>query len=119
MILASARGLGIDWAEIWEIPADLWRYAGLLFSDPNWDRLPTATFEMWRSVSMAWLGAILCVVLSIPLGIALALRHRNPTGVVSSSPCADPVAPVNYVNHKRFPTAAPFRWCERMARMYR
>jgi len=72
VILASARGLGIDWAEIWEIPADLWRYAGLLFSDPNWDRLPTATFEMWRSVSMAWLGAILCVVLSIPLGMIAA-----------------------------------------------
>jgi phosphonate transport system permease protein len=32
---------------------------------------------MWRSISMAWLGAILCVVVSVPLGM-LAARGVGP-----------------------------------------
>ncbi len=72
VVLWSGLGLGIEWSEVWSIPGELWRYAGLMFSSPNWERLPTALFEMWRSVSMAWLGAMLCVVLSIPLGMIAA-----------------------------------------------
>ncbi len=73
IILASGRGLAIEWSEVFEIPGQLRLYARLLFASPNWDRLPTALFEMWRSVSMAWLGMMLCVVLSIPLGLLAAL----------------------------------------------
>lgn len=72
VLLMSIVGLDIEWSEVWDIPSQMQRYLGLMFSDPNWSRLPTALFEMWRSVSMAWLGAILCVVASIPLGLIAA-----------------------------------------------
>ena len=72
LILASGKSLDIEWSEVLEVPSQMRLYVRLLFADPNWGRLPTALFEMWRSISMAWLGAILCVVLSIPLGMVAA-----------------------------------------------
>lgn len=80
VLLLSTFGLDIEWSEVWNMPSQLWLYLGLMFSDPDWSRLPTALFEMWRSVSMAWLGAILCVVLSIPLGM-LAANGIGPVWV--------------------------------------
>lgn len=77
VVVLAAAGLDIDWSELGEIPGELVRYAGLMFAPPNWEKLPRALFEMWRSISMAWLGAILCVVLSIPLGM-LAARNVGP-----------------------------------------
>ena len=72
VLLASAADLDIDWGEVWSIPGQIQRYGRLMFTDPDWERLPRALFETWRSISMAWLGAILCVVLSIPLGMLAA-----------------------------------------------
>lgn len=80
VILVSAITLDIDWSELWTIPGETQRYGQLMFSDPDWGRLRRALFETWRSVSMAWLGAILCVVLSVPLGI-LAARGVGPIWV--------------------------------------
>ncbi|OJU38686.1 MAG: phosphonate ABC transporter, permease protein PhnE [Microbacterium sp. 69-10] len=77
VVLAAAGGLRITWSDVPQIPANVIKYLGLMFSEPNWEKLPRALMEMWRSVSMAWLGAILCVVLSIPLGI-LAARGVGP-----------------------------------------
>ena len=78
VLLASAADLDIDWGEVWIIPGQIQRYGRLMFTDPDWERLPRALFETWRSISMAWLGAILCVVLSIPLGM-LAAHGVGPT----------------------------------------
>lgn len=72
LVLASIVALPIDWSDVAALPAEIGRFAGLLFGDPDWDRLPRALFETWRSISMAWIGAILCVLVSIPLGMLAA-----------------------------------------------
>ncbi|WP_246081364.1 phosphonate ABC transporter, permease protein PhnE [Homoserinimonas aerilata] len=77
IVIAASLDLDINWSETGEIPGELLRYGGLMFEHPNWQKLPRALFEMWRSISMAWLGAMLCVVLSIPLGM-LAARSVGP-----------------------------------------
>lgn len=80
VILVAAGGLQISWADLPKIPANVAKYLGLMFAEPNGEKLPRALVEMWRSVSMAWLGAILCVVVSIPLGV-LAARGVGPVWV--------------------------------------
>ncbi|MEZ3161137.1 phosphonate ABC transporter, permease protein PhnE [Microbacterium sp. BWT-B31] len=77
VVLAAAAGLPIDWSDLGAIPGQLLHYGRLMFADPNWEKLPRALFETWRSISMAWIGAILCVLVSIPLGM-LAARGVGP-----------------------------------------
>ena len=77
VVLLSVVGLPIDWSDVGAIPGELLHYGALMFADPNWEKLPRALFETWRSISMAWIGAILCVVISIPLGM-LAARGVGP-----------------------------------------
>lgn len=72
VVLLATAGLPIDWSDLAEVPGQILEYGTLMFADPNWDKLPRALFEMWRSISMAWVGAILCVVVSIPLGMLAA-----------------------------------------------
>ncbi|ASK65560.1 phosphonate ABC transporter, permease protein PhnE [Brachybacterium avium] len=78
IILIATAGLDIEWTKLGDVPSRVVNYLQLMFADPNWDKLPRALFETWRSVSMAWLGAIGCVVASIPLGM-LAARGVGPT----------------------------------------
>ena len=77
VVLVSIVGLDIPWTELSDIPGRVVDYLGLMFAEPNWEKLPRALFETWRSVSMAWLGAIGCVVVSVPLGM-LAARGVGP-----------------------------------------
>ena len=77
IVMLSTTGLDVTWADLLAIPGEVWHYGTLMFVDPNWERLPRALVETWRSISMAWLGAILCVVFSIPLGM-LAARGVGP-----------------------------------------
>ncbi len=77
VVLVSLVGLDIPWTELSDIPGSVAEYLRLMFADPNWEKLPRALFETWRSVSMAWLGAIGCVLVSIPLGM-LAARGVGP-----------------------------------------
>lgn len=77
VVIVATMGLQVDWRELGDLPAQALRYGILMFADPDWDRLPRALFEMWRSISMAWIGAILCVVVSIPLGM-LAAGNLGP-----------------------------------------
>ncbi len=78
VLLVSVTTLDVEWAALRDLPAAVGEYGVLMFADPDWSRLPRALFEMWRSISMAWLGALLCVVVSIPLGM-LAADGVGPT----------------------------------------
>lgn len=78
VLLVSVTTLDVEWADLRDLPAAVGEYGVLMFADPDWSRLPRALFEMWRSISMAWLGALLCVVVSIPLGM-LAADGVGPT----------------------------------------
>lgn len=77
VVLAAAAGLSITWDELPALPGKVAGYLRLMFADPSWDKLPRALLETWRSISMAWTGAILCVVASLPLGL-LAARGVGP-----------------------------------------
>jgi len=72
VVIAATAGLPIDWRDLGTVPAQLVHFCGLMFESPNWEKLPRALTEMWRSISMAWIGAILCVLVSIPLGMLAA-----------------------------------------------
>lgn len=72
VVIAATAGLPIDWRDLGTVPAQLVHFGGLMFESPNWEKLPRALTEMWRSISMAWIGAILCVLVSIPLGMLAA-----------------------------------------------
>lgn len=72
VIIVATATMGIDWMKLIGLPAASWEYGVLMFAEPDWGNLPRALFEMWRSTSMAWLGSILCVVVSIPLGMIAA-----------------------------------------------
>jgi phosphonate transport system permease protein len=78
IVLVATATLPIDWDDLGAIPGKILLYTTLMFEAPNWEKLPRALFETWRSISMAWIGAILCVVVSIPLGM-LAARGVGPT----------------------------------------
>ncbi|WP_293697071.1 phosphonate ABC transporter, permease protein PhnE [uncultured Agrococcus sp.] len=77
VVLVATAGLDIAWSELPELPGQVWHYLVLMFASPDWERLPRALFETWRSISMAWIGAILCVIVSIPLGM-LAAKGVGP-----------------------------------------
>jgi len=72
VVLASVLHLKIGWSDLAGLPSDLRHYLGLMFSSPNWSRLPAALYQTWVSVSMAWVGAVLGVILSTVLGIPAA-----------------------------------------------
>ncbi len=72
VLIAAAAGLSIDWSDLPALPGKMANYLRLMFEAPNWKKLPRALFETWRSISMAWVGAILCVLISIPLGMLAA-----------------------------------------------
>lgn len=72
VVLVSTGTLNIEWNELPQMPEQVWHYLYLMFSDPDWSKLARALAEMWRSIAMAWLGAILCVVVSVPLGMCAA-----------------------------------------------
>lgn len=77
VILGAAAGLPIPWDDLGSLPGQVAHYLGLMFAEPNWEMLPQALFETWRSISMAWIGAIGCVLVSIPLGM-LAASNVGP-----------------------------------------
>ncbi len=72
IVLVSVTGLDVSWGELGEVPGAIVKFAQLMFAPPDWEKFPRALFEFWRSVSMAWLGALLCVIISIPLGMFAA-----------------------------------------------
>ncbi|WP_156322489.1 phosphonate ABC transporter, permease protein PhnE [Leucobacter musarum] len=77
VILVAGGTLQITWSDLPAVPGQIAHYLELMFASPNWEKLPRALFETWRSISMAWMGAMLCVIVSVPLGM-LAARAVGP-----------------------------------------
>ncbi|WNM25495.1 phosphonate ABC transporter, permease protein PhnE [Demequina capsici] len=72
VIVVAFWDLGIDWSKLASMPPDMAHYLSLMFAHPDWSKLPEALYQTWRSVAMAWTGALLGVVLSTLLGIPAA-----------------------------------------------
>ncbi|MDN6246201.1 MAG: phosphonate ABC transporter, permease protein PhnE, partial [Corynebacterium casei] len=53
LLIVALLTLGIDWRALPEVPGQVWHYLQLMFSEPDWSRLPRALAEMWRSIAMA------------------------------------------------------------------
>ncbi|WJY67647.1 phosphonate ABC transporter, permease protein PhnE [Corynebacterium auris] len=77
VIVVSFSSLRITWSDLPQVPAQVWEYLTLMFKDPDTSRLSRALTEMWRSISMAWIGMIGTVIFAIPLGM-LAARGVGP-----------------------------------------
>ena len=75
VFVIALAGLGIDWRELPQVPGQVWHYLQLMFSSPDWEKFPRALAEMWRSIAMAWIGSLICVVVSSPAGISCRLRR--------------------------------------------
>src|SRR5690625_20697 len=72
VVLVSILGLDIPWTELSDIAGRAVDSLALMLAEPNWQKLRRALFGTWRSVSMAWRGALGSVVVSIPLGMLAA-----------------------------------------------
>lgn len=72
VVLAALVHLRIGWSDLAALPGALGHYLVLMFAHPNWAKLPYALQQTWVSVQMAWVGALLGVVVSTILGIPAA-----------------------------------------------
>ncbi|MCL1869232.1 MAG: phosphonate ABC transporter, permease protein PhnE [Promicromonosporaceae bacterium] len=72
VVLAALWHVHLDWTGLRELPGDVVHYLRLMFAHPDWSKLPYALQQTWVSVQMAWLGALLGVVVSTVLGIPAA-----------------------------------------------
>jgi phosphonate transport system permease protein len=80
----AALTVGIDPADIAELPGGVALLFGEMFLDPgpDWSYLPTALDGMIESLQIAWVGTVIGAVLSLPLGFFGA---RNvSSGLVSN-----------------------------------
>ncbi len=54
IVVAAFWSININWARLGSLPAEILRYLWLMFSAPDWTKLPEALLQTWRSVEMAW-----------------------------------------------------------------
>lgn len=76
--VAAFWSVDVTWARLLDLPAEIGRYAWLMFSDPSWDKLPEALAQTWRSISMAWVGTVLGVLIATPLSFLAAEGFGPP-----------------------------------------
>lgn len=67
VVVLAFWSVEIDWSQLADFPANLWRYLGLMFAPPDLAALPTAFEATVQSVQMAWLGTVIGIVISLPL----------------------------------------------------
>jgi phosphonate transport system permease protein len=77
IVIAAFWSVDITWSRLGELPAAVVRYIWLMFSAPDWSKLPEAIWQTWRSVEMAWVGTVLGVIVATPLSL-LASRGFGP-----------------------------------------
>jgi phosphonate transport system permease protein len=80
VVVAAFWSVDIAWGRLADLPAEVVRYLWLMFSAPEWSKLPEALWQTWRSVAMAWLGTVLGVLVATPLSL-LAARGHGPAPV--------------------------------------
>ena len=80
VVVLAFWSVDIQWDRLADLPSEVVRYLGLMFSDPDWSKLPEALRQTWRSVAMAWLGTVLGVLVATPLSL-LAARGHAPAPV--------------------------------------
>lgn len=80
VVILAFWSVDIQWNRLGDLPGEIWRYAGLMFSAPEWSKLPEALAQTWKSVAMAWLGTVLGVLIATPLSIPAA-RGFGPAPV--------------------------------------
>lgn len=69
IVVAAFWSVDITWSRLGELPAAVVRYVWLMFSAPDWSKLPDALWQTWRSVEMAWVGTVLGVIVATPLSL--------------------------------------------------
>lgn len=75
VVLLAFWSVEINWGRLADLPSEVVRYLWLMFSDPDWSKLPEALWQTWRSVAMAWLGTVLGVLIATPLSLWSARGH--------------------------------------------
>jgi phosphonate transport system permease protein len=80
IVVVAFWSVEVTWSRLLDLPAEIVRYVWLMFSNPNWEKLPEALLQTWRSVGMAWIGTVLGILLATPLSF-LAAREFGPTPV--------------------------------------
>lgn len=80
VVVLAFWSVDIQWGRLADLPSEVVRYLWLMFSDPDWSKLPEALRQTWRSVAMAWLGTVLGVLVATPLSL-LAARGHSPAPV--------------------------------------
>jgi len=77
VVVAVFLALPVAWNRLGDLPGEIVHYLWLMFSSPDWSKLPEALWQTWRSVAMAWIGTVLSIIVATPLGI-LAARGVGP-----------------------------------------
>ncbi|WP_104200013.1 phosphonate ABC transporter, permease protein PhnE [Cryobacterium sp. Y29] len=80
VVIGAFWSVDVNWARLADLPAQVMHYLWLMFSDPNWSKVPEALGQTWKSVAMAWVGTVIGILLSFPLGF-LAARGFSPAPV--------------------------------------
>lgn len=75
VVVAAFWSVDIQWGRLADLPSEVVRYLWLMFSAPDWSKLPEALWQTWRSVAMAWLGTVLGIVIATPLSLLAARGH--------------------------------------------
>lgn len=75
VVLLAFWSVPITWTRLADLPSEVVRYLWLMFSGPEWSKLPEALWQTWRSVAMAWLGTVLGVLIATPLSLWSARGH--------------------------------------------
>lgn len=83
VVVAAFWSVDITWSRLADLPAAIVRYIWLMFSAPDWSKLPDALWQTWRSVEMAWVGTVLGVIVATPLSL-LASRGFGPAWLRSA-----------------------------------
>lgn len=83
IVVAAFWSVDITWSRLGELPAAIVRYIWLMFSAPDWSKLPEALWQTWRSVEMAWVGTVLGVIVATPLSL-MASRGFGPAWLRSA-----------------------------------
>lgn len=68
VVVAAFWAVDIEWRALADFPAQSAKYLGLMFGPPDWSKTGAALEATILSVQMAWLGTVIGILISFPLG---------------------------------------------------